>query len=581
MNAPLSSTALVNPFPLPPRATLAEVSEQVASSRLSATRKRDCLSALRRVAQLLEQDLSALPADVGQLRERLAPLNPASLGLSAHTWSNLRSNLLRAIEASGLQPVLRTARTPLSEPWKELYTRLPDRRTRQGLSRFARFCSLNGIAPGQVVPGTLEAFAEAVRSSTLARKAAMLERDVATLWNRLLARGIADDLTPLDLPNRRPAPKRVPWQDLPASFRSDVDDHLAWAAGEDPFAPDPRSRSLSPGSVRLRRQYLQSAVTARVAAGTPVEQITGLRDLVTVDAFKSILRQRHAQAGQQAKAYDTGLAKALIAIAKEWVKPGAQTLTDLKRLATRLPRLSPGLTDKNNALLRTFADPDLLRRLISLPDRLWREALAMAPSQRQLAKAQAALAIAILTYAPLRIANLSALAFEQTLFVPARADQESLIEIPAAQMKNRAPFSISLPARITAMLRTYRGQVLKGSGKSSTEFLFDDGQGKPKLPTTVSWLLERTIRRHLGIKMTAHQFRHLAAKVILDADPGAYESVRQLLGHRNLVTTVNNYAGLDTRRAGRHHAALIEQELARSQASPQPGRRHRHSARRA
>src|SRR5215218_8759552 len=298
MNAPFSPAALINPFPLPSRATLADVAEQIASSDLSPTRRRDCLSALRRVAGLLEQDLAAVPADVGHLRDRLATLHPASFGLSAHTWSNLRSNLFCAIEASGLQPVLRTAKTPLAEPWRDLYTRIPDRRTRDGLSRFARFCSLNGIP--------LQAFGDAVRSSTLARKAAMLERDVATLWNRLIDRGIADDLTRLDLPNRRPAPKRVLWQDLPASFRSDVDDHLAWAAGDDPFAPDPRSRPLSAGSVRLRRQFIQSAVTALVAAGTPIPQITSLSDLVTPDAFKSLLRQRHTEAGQQANAYNEG-----------------------------------------------------------------------------------------------------------------------------------------------------------------------------------------------------------------------------------------------------------------------------------
>src|SRR5215218_11034063 len=71
MNAPLSPTALINPFPLPSRVTLADVAEQVAQSSLSPTRKRDCRSALRRVANLLEQDLAALPADVGYLRERL------------------------------------------------------------------------------------------------------------------------------------------------------------------------------------------------------------------------------------------------------------------------------------------------------------------------------------------------------------------------------------------------------------------------------------------------------------------------------------------------------------------------------
>ena len=57
--------------------------------------------------------------------------------------------------------------------------------------------------------------------------------------------------------------------------------------------------------------------------------------------------------------------------------------------------------------------------------------------------------------------------------------------------------------------------------------------------------------------MTPHQFRHLAAKIELDGKPGAYELVRQLLGHKNLKTTVNNYCGLDTKRAGRAHAELI------------------------
>jgi hypothetical protein len=33
--------------------------------------------------------------------------------------------------------------------------------------------------------------------------------------------------------------------------------------------------------------------------------------------------------------------------------------------------------------------------------------------------------------------------------------------------------------------------------------------------------------------------------------------VRQLLGHKNLSTTTNFYAGIDTRRAGRAHAELV------------------------
>jgi hypothetical protein len=38
--------------------------------------------------------------------------------------------------------------------------------------------------------------------------------------------------------------------------------------------------------------------------------------------------------------------------------------------------------------------------------------------------------------------------------------------------------------------------------------------------------------------------------------------VRQLLGHKSLNTTVGAYAGIDSRRAGRHHQRLVEEALA-------------------
>ena len=47
-------------------------------------------------------------------------------------------------------------------------------------------------------------------------------------------------------------------------------------------------------------------------------------------------------------------------------------------------------------------------------------------------------------------------------------------------------------------------------------------------------------------EITVHQFRHAAAAIFLKEHPGEYETIRQLLGHRNIQTTMNFYVGLNT-----------------------------------
>ena len=69
--------------------------------------------------------------------------------------------------------------------------------------------------------------------------------------------------------------------------------------------------------------------------------------------------------------------------------------------------------------------------------------------------------------------------------------------------------------------------------------------------------ISRTISRELGLKITPHQFRHLAAKLQLDTHPGSYETVRRLLGHKSLKTTTHFYTGLETRQAVKHYDQLL------------------------
>jgi integrase len=106
-------------------------------------------------------------------------------------------------------------------------------------------------------------------------------------------------------------------------------------------------------------------------------------------------------------------------------------------------------------------------------------------------------------------------------------------------------------------LHVYRNEIALAVTGKRPDAVFVTWAGKPKTQSALTTAIEKTVLRHLGVKLTPHQFRHLAAKVILDANPGAYELVRQMLGHKNMKTTTNFYAGIDTLRAGRAHANLV------------------------
>src|SRR6202035_1685002 len=49
-----------------------------------------------------------------------------------------------------------------------------------------------------------------------------------------------------------------------------------------------------------------------------------------------------------------------------------------------------------------------------------------------------------------------------------------------------------------------------------------------------------------GLRLTVHQFGHVAAAIFIKAYPGQYERARQLLGHKHIATTMRFYVALET-----------------------------------
>jgi integrase len=366
-------------------------------------------------------------------------------------------------------------------------------------------------------------------------------------------------------PSFRGPPKRVDWEALTSAFRADVDKYLSWCTGADAFAADARPRPLAPNTLKLRRDQIHNAVTALIESGVATGSINCLGDLVGLDHFRRILRRRYEVVGGNANSFNRDLAEALVQIAREWVKLDAAVLPELGRLTAKMPMPPRGLTAKNKRALRQFNDPGLVARLHDLPSQLWAEVRRdQKPNFRTLAKAQAAIGIALPTYIPVRPENLHALIFDEHVFLRGESRAISSLELPAEEVKNKeTALAFDIPPQIAKMLIEYRNRIAPKVLGRRPDRIFVRADGEPKSQAMVAHLIKTYLRKRAGIELTAHQFRHLGAKTILDDQPGAYEAVRQLLGHKNLKTTTWFYAGLDTRRAGLHHQRLIDAEIAR------------------
>jgi integrase len=70
--------------------------------------------------------------------------------------------------------------------------------------------------------------------------------------------------------------------------------------------------------------------------------------------------------------------------------------------------------------------------------------------------------------------------------------------------------------------------------------------------------------RRAGLEMNPHLFRHAIAKIVTDADPGAYLAVSRVLGHTTLDTTMAHYLGAGTKASGRYLDGLLSETKAKA-----------------
>src|SRR5262249_24017519 len=86
--------------------TLADVLGLLDEAGLAATRRRDLVSAVKRVCAMAGATAPSVPAEAPLLRDMLARIRPAAHGISTKSYSNLRSLLAAALHLAGVIDLL-------------------------------------------------------------------------------------------------------------------------------------------------------------------------------------------------------------------------------------------------------------------------------------------------------------------------------------------------------------------------------------------------------------------------------------------------------------------------------------------
>jgi hypothetical protein len=154
---------------LPANASLADLIAFISrDSGLAPRRRDDMASAIRTLAKAMglapEQ---APPADFRFINVKLKNFVPDQAGLSHSRWSNTRSLVRAAFKHAGIASMPGRYQAPLAPAWDELLRLLATPQKRFRLSRFARYCSAQGIMPAAVDDQVFAAFLTALESGGL------------------------------------------------------------------------------------------------------------------------------------------------------------------------------------------------------------------------------------------------------------------------------------------------------------------------------------------------------------------------------------------------------------------------------
>lgn len=532
---------------------------------LSCTRRRDLVSALLRVSSILNRSPETIPADPAWLQPRLSKIEPAAIRVSRKSWTNMLSNCKAAFSALGIVPRAHRL-ADLSPLWAPLWQRVLQSgniRVSRSLGRFVRCMDNLSIPPAQVDLDSALTYRRALEDAELHDSPEESMYQAIRGWNRAVRELPWWPGQEVSLPSRQnvyvidPAAFPEGFRDSVASFRKRIE-------APDLLDPDAPAAPLRPATVRHRISQTWRFASAVVHGGVSIETLTSFNALLAPANVRRGLEWLLArQAGQSSPGLsDLGTLIRILATHESDLAPGDRdaTIALSKRIVVRP---TTGMTERNRARLRPFQDSDLVHRLLALCESVPRPADA-SWTFRAVREHEVRLAIRLLLFCPIRRKNLAGIHLERNLL--RLDDGRVFLRFGPEEVKNRKQLEFQLAPELLKMIDLHLRKRAAFLPTGQSDWLFANSSGTaPRAAGCFATQISKLLARELGTPVNPHLFRHIAAMLWLQQEPGNYEVVRLFLGHSTLSSTISAYADFDQSGA----VALLERAVRKHAGKPQ------------
>jgi integrase len=536
------------------------------SGRFASNQMRELRQAVTALKKAVGNDAQSIPLNPQELRPILMKAMRFGFRGGKKRRSNVKSAIVTLAIAAGVHAARDVIEAPLTADWHALKTRLDAASgaskgkpgyLRMKLGRFMAFCSHRGIAPEAVDDGTVAAFESHLTRETLVLSVGEVVRLTVRVWNGCVGRVPGWPERRLEKPDRRNS-YSFPLASFSPSFQDDFQRFMAFLVKPDRTERRHTGLVASKGTQRFYRDLLIKGASILVRTGIDVATITGLKDLVLPERVDQILDFVDARFGNDWNSQSQNMAQVLSVVARRYVKVEPELQAKLAELARNTRQPSRGLSERNRRRLQPFSSPAMLGKLAGLPAKLMARAKTLLPDDpdRALQVAEAALGIELTMLLVLRLRSLSEI--EITDFILDDRRRVAGIFIGMEKTKTRDPIDAVFDPRtrdiVETYLKTYR--PLR-RGATSSNWLFLNRHGDRISTKNLSDHVARTVEAELGVAFNVHLFRHLAATIALDADPGNLSVLKAMLSHSNSKVTERMYGARNSSGARRKYGQML------------------------